>query len=92
MHVPEKASLRGRNTLTIWISTIMVRASGRMNGSTNCRDRELESVSQACLTASAIGVLWSRYIASHGLGSRGSWAWVRNSGACFMGTSGNTGK
>src|SRR5690606_381335 len=82
--VPEKATLRGVKTLMTWISTIIVRANGRTNGSTYCRERELESASQARLTSSSIGVLWSRYIANQGLGSRGSCVWSRKSGACFI--------
>ena len=36
---------------------IVARASGRTSGSPNCRQRELESLSQAFLTVGSTGVL-----------------------------------
>ena len=79
----EWAQLRGSSTLRIWMRTMLVRASGRRKGSRYWREPLLQSRSQAALTSSGSGVLWSRYSARQGLGSRSSWGGSMKSGGCI---------
>ncbi|MNV80772.1 hypothetical protein D3C71_1743960 [compost metagenome] len=50
----------GRKILSSWMRIIDTRASGRTSGRKNWRELLLQSRSQAALTSSGRGVLWSR--------------------------------